>query len=119
MQAILLVLYNIQQPSYDFCLKWLYEDYCNAMFGALLARIAIAFTLYRVYAHAAKCTATAIFRPQENVRKDHKLHATSLYRLKVEQAVADIKDEDLKLRASRVGDFGTFMWLSVICLLPQ
>ncbi|KAI0101569.1 glycoside hydrolase family 6 protein [Nemania sp. FL0031] len=80
------------------------------MLNPLLTSIALALTLYSVDAHAAKCTLPAI-NPQINVWRHYTLHPTSVYRAKVEQAVANIKDEDLKAQASRVADFGTFMWL--------
>lgn len=62
----------------------------------MLVRIAYLFALYSVYGHAAKSTSPAILDPQVNVEKDYTLHATSIYRLKVEQAGANIKDEELK-----------------------
>ncbi|KAI1123404.1 glycoside hydrolase family 6 protein [Nemania abortiva] len=80
------------------------------MFNSLVTSIALAFTLCSVDTDAAKCTHPAILCPQANVWKNHTLHSTSLYQEKVEKAVANIKNE-LKERASRVANFGTFVWL--------
>ncbi|KAI1735858.1 glycoside hydrolase family 6 protein [Xylaria scruposa] len=76
-----------------------------------LATTALALTLCSKYAQATKCTIPAVLDVQENVWENRTLHPTSLYRLKVERAVAAIKDEELKEQASRVADFGTFVWM--------
>ncbi|KAI1357551.1 glycoside hydrolase family 6 protein [Xylaria arbuscula] len=73
--------------------------------------LAIAIALHSIPILAAQCTLPAILNPQENIWKTRTLHPTSLYRAKVEAAVKAIKDEDLKGRASKVADIGTFTWL--------
>jgi cellulose 1,4-beta-cellobiosidase len=83
------------------------------MLNSLLPLLTMVFGLPTVNSQAAKCSVPAILDAQVNVWKTHTLHATSLYRLEVEQAVADIEDEELKGPASRVADSGTFMWMSV------
>lgn len=86
------------------------------MLNSLLTNFIFSLLLYSGNAQATKCTIPVILDAHENVWKNRTLHPTSLYRLKVEQAVAAIRDEELKERASRVADFGTFVWMSVACL---
>ncbi|KAI0452314.1 glycoside hydrolase family 6 protein [Xylaria acuta] len=81
------------------------------MLCSLLISFILAFVLHSENAQAAECRVPAILNAHENVWENRTLHPTSLYRLKVEQAVAAIKDEELKERASRVADFGTFVWI--------
>ncbi|KAI0539592.1 glycoside hydrolase family 6 protein [Xylaria digitata] len=70
----------------------------------------LALTFHSVKA-LAKCEVPAVLNAQVNIWKSRTLRPTSLYRLEVEQAVAAIKDEELKDRASKVADFGTFEWI--------
>ncbi|KAJ2970465.1 hypothetical protein NUW58_g9688 [Xylaria curta] len=81
------------------------------MFFSLLTGCVWALTLSSTSAQATKCTVPAILDARVNPWKNHTLHPTSLYRQRVEEAVAAIKDQDLKERASRVANFGTFVWL--------
>ncbi|TGJ87842.1 hypothetical protein E0Z10_g917 [Xylaria hypoxylon] len=81
------------------------------MLCSLLTGLTLASTLHIVNALVAKCEVPAILNAQANVWKGRTLHPTSLYRLKVEQAVTVIKNEELKDRASRVAGFGTFAWI--------
>ncbi|KAI3319330.1 glycoside hydrolase family 6 protein [Xylariaceae sp. AK1471] len=82
------------------------------MLTSLLTSLTLVLTLGSVSAEATKCSVPAILDAQVNVWKTHNLHPTSLYRLKVEQAVAAIKDEKLRGQASKVANFGTFMWIN-------
>lgn len=83
------------------------------MFYSLLISLALASTPPSASAQAAKCSTPAILDSQVNVWKSRALHATSLYRLKVDQAVAAIRDEELKGPALKVAGYGTFTWMSV------
>ncbi|KAI8955023.1 glycoside hydrolase family 6 protein [Xylaria longipes] len=81
------------------------------MLCSLLISFVLAFVLHGENTQAAKCTVPAILDAHENVWKNRTLHPTSLYRLEVDQAVAAIKDEELKEQASEVAGFGTFVWI--------
>ncbi|KAI0437557.1 glycoside hydrolase family 6 protein [Xylaria telfairii] len=81
------------------------------MLSSLVSIFVFALFLHSSNAQVTKCTVPAILDAHENVWKNRTLHPTSLYRLKIEQAVAAIKDEELKERASGVADFGTFVWI--------
>ncbi|GAW14168.1 hypothetical protein ANO14919_035620 [Xylariales sp. No.14919] len=84
------------------------------MFYSPASSLAIAIALYSFNALAAQCTARALLNAQENIWKSRILHPTSLYRLKVEEAVTAINDEHLKSQASKVADFGTFTWIKSV-----
>ncbi|KAI0400804.1 glycoside hydrolase family 6 protein [Xylaria palmicola] len=81
------------------------------MLPRLLTALAVAFTLNAASSRAARCTVPAVLDAKVNVWRNRTLHATSLYREKVEDAVANIKDGELQNLASRVAKFGTFMWI--------
>ncbi|RWA12840.1 hypothetical protein EKO27_g2244 [Xylaria grammica] len=84
------------------------------MFCSPASPLAIAIALCSFNTLAAQCTARALLNAQENIWKSRTLHPTSLYRLKVEEAVTAINDEDLKSQASKVADFGTFTWIKSV-----
>jgi hypothetical protein len=46
-----------------------------------------------------------------NIWKSYKLHANNFYRAEVEAAVKAIPDSSLAVKAAKVADVGTFLWL--------
>ncbi|KAI0203465.1 glycoside hydrolase family 6 protein [Astrocystis sublimbata] len=82
------------------------------MLSSLLLNFVLAISLHDEVVAATKCTLPATLDARGNVWRERALHPTSPYRLRVEQAVEAIDDEELRRRASQVSDFGTFMWIT-------
>ncbi|KAI0505842.1 glycoside hydrolase family 6 protein [Xylaria bambusicola] len=81
------------------------------MFCSSVSNLVIAIAFCSLNTLAAQCTAPALLNAQENIWKSRALHPTSLYQQKIQEAITAIKDEELKIQASRVADFGTFTWI--------
>lgn len=57
------------------------------------------------------CSIPAVLDARTNVWEDHILYPTSDYRNEVEQAVKAIDDAQLREKAAKVANVGTFMWM--------
>ncbi|XXH02924.1 hypothetical protein Hte_009314 [Hypoxylon texense] len=60
---------------------------------------------------SSACSTPAILDAETNVWKDHTLYPTSYYRNEVEQAVKAIDDVQIREKAAKAADVGTFIWI--------
>ncbi|KAI1371834.1 glycoside hydrolase family 6 protein [Hypoxylon crocopeplum] len=59
----------------------------------------------------SSCSTPAVLDAETNVWETHTLHPNIYYRNEVEQAIEAIKDVELRQRAAKVADIGTFIWM--------
>jgi len=57
------------------------------------------------------CAADVVLDATTNIWKNYTLYPTNDYRAKVQSSVERIQDAEMKQKAMKVADVGTFLWL--------
>lgn len=78
---------------------------------AIAGAVSIADTRVVVRAPSSSCLTPAVLDAGTNVWTNRALHPDPYYREKVEKAAGTIKDVELREKASKIADIGTFVWL--------
>ncbi|KAI0377632.1 glycoside hydrolase family 6 protein [Hypomontagnella monticulosa] len=78
---------------------------------ATVAAISTGDTSSNIQAPGSSCSTPAVLDAGTNVWKDHTLYPDPNYREKVMKAAEAIKDVELREKASKIADIGTFMWM--------
>ncbi|OTB02964.1 glycoside hydrolase family 6 protein [Hypoxylon sp. CI-4A] len=67
----------------------------------------------------SSCETPAVLDAETNVWKDHTLFANPYYREEVNSAVEAISDAELRTKASKVANVGTFIWIKTSDDIPN